>query len=57
MEQTETVPPFAAVIHACQVSAPIACPEEQGVVQGRKLKSATAGEPVSGGPADSVVHA
>ena len=26
------------------------------MVQGRKLKGATAGEPVSGGPADSVVR-
>ena len=34
----------------------MACPDEQGIVQGRKLKGATAGEPVSGGPADSVVR-
>ena len=29
---------------------------ERLMVQGRKLKGATAGEPVSGGPADSVVR-
>ena len=31
--------------------------EGRSTVQGRKLKGATAGEPVSGGPADSVVRA
>ena len=34
----------------------VACPEAQGVVQGRKLNGATAGEPVSGGPAAPVVR-
>ena len=32
------------------------CPDERGIVQGRKLKGATAGVPVSGAPADSVVR-
>ena len=32
------------------------CHDERRMVQGRKLKGATAGEPVSGAPADSVVR-
>ena len=39
-----------------QLLCGVVCLDERDIVQGRKLKGATAGEAVSGAPADSVVR-
>ena len=41
---------------ACELCLCVARADGRGTVQGRKLKGAAAGEPVSGGPADPVVR-